>query len=138
MSNNSVILGGPDAIKVWIKGDIVCSIEYVNGLESLCFWRRERTRGNGAMIIGVNVLGRYFEGQTSLPTQYCLSCCKAGVELMGFSPFDTFAVRRLIDALYEGVTELLATKPKEATPFNFDGVERLELKADGETVFKLD
>jgi hypothetical protein len=135
MSNvHQVVFGGPEAVKVWRKGDIGISIQPVNNEESLCFWRMNKADGNGAFVLGVSSLGKYFNSN-GFPTPEGVESCQNAIRVMGFSRMDAFALRRLLDAIYEGIDELIKTKPPEPKPaIDLSGVDRLTLRADGDVV----
>lgn len=130
------VFGGPQAIKVWPRGDLVCSLEIVNNQESLCIWRARRSPTDGVMVIGVHCLGHYFDS-TGLPSQDGMARVEQAKQILGFSPLDTFSSRKILDAIYESIHDLIHTRPAAPKGIDLSGVERVTLKADGDTILDL-
>lgn len=132
----TVIFGGPEAKLVRVRGDITYSIEHVNGQESVVLWRSQRAPGNGAGVVGITVLGAYFNGKTGMPTAAGMTRCRDMLKVMGFSALDSFALRRLLDTLYEAVDEVIKLAPMKPRGIDLSGVEGVVLRANGDVVMR--
>lgn len=133
----TVVLGGAAAKKTWVKGDIVVSLQHVNRQESVVFWRRNHQEGDGAFCVGVSSLFTYFDPRTASPTPEGIHKVQEAAVVMGFSALDSYAWKRLYDALYEAVDEVVKMAPAAPRELNLEGVESLVLRANGDKVFEL-
>jgi hypothetical protein len=136
MSDGTIILGGPEARIVRKVGDLVYSVEHVNGQESLCLWRANKAPGNGAMILGITVLGNYFDGSTGMPTKMGIERCKDALRILGFSGLDSFALRHVLDTIYLAIDEVIKLPPLPPKGVDLSGVEGVTLRANGDVVMK--
>lgn len=134
--HGTVIFGGPEAKIVRVVGDITYSVEHVNGQESVVLWRTHRAPGNGAFIVGITMLGAYFDGRTGTPTETGVSRVKDAIKVMGFSGMDTFAMRHVLDAMYQAIDEVIKLAPLAPKGLDLSGVEGVTLRANGDVVMK--
>lgn len=129
-------LGGQNAVKVWVRGEITCCLQHVNGQESLCLWRTNRANGDSAAIIGVHKLGLYF-GESGFPTPEGMRRVEIMKRVMGYRRMEAFASRKILDAIYESLHELIHLVPQLREPLSMDGVEKVILRANGDEIYRL-
>lgn len=130
-----VMLGGEKAWKVYQKGDIVCSFQWVNGEPAMCLYPKNPSSLNpGAFVLPLESVFKYANSKTGAPTQHCIAQAAKAAEVMGFF-VDRFTIHRIVDVIMDGLIDLIEMPP-EPTGLNAQdtrSVGELIIKVDGKT-----
>lgn len=126
-----VLLGGDKAWKVYSKGDIVISFQWVNGEPAMCLYpKNPRTLNPGAFVLSLDVAFKYADSRSGSPTPYCIEQAARAAQVMGFFP-DKFIVTRIVDAIMEGLLELIEMPPQPT------GLNAQQTQEMGEMIVKM-
>lgn len=133
----AVQLGGDKAWKVYPKGDIVVSFQWVNDEPALILYPRKSMAATpGAFVLPLESAFKYADAKTGGPTPYCIRMAHKAAEVMGVMN-DRFMLHRIVDAIMEGMLELIEMPPKP-TGLNQQQTAELGeivLKRDGRTIY---
>jgi hypothetical protein len=125
-------LGGAKAWKVRLKGDVVVAFHYVNGEPALVLYKKPgvgTTNRPGAYIIPLESAYKYADAKSGLPTTYAIRQAVIAAEQIGFFP-DSFTVTRIIDAIVDGLIDLIEMPPEP------QGMSQKQAEVVGEMIVK--
>lgn len=134
-----IVFGGSDAFKVFRRGQLIVSLEWINEEPAMVVYAARRRPGAGAAVIGLSALPFYFDDR-GMPARTPEIARKLHdiLRVMGFEPnADRFALRDLLDALYAYADDLVRMPPEKPTPISDDlpvNVDAIEIQVDGKTV----
>lgn len=133
----SVLIGGDKAWKVRQHGDIGVSFQWVNDEPAMILFPTRRSLGGaGAYVIGLSAAFKYANSRTGAPTPYLVQQSMAAAKQLGFSATDTFAGRRIAEAIVDSLPDLI-DMPPEPPGINAKQAEvigEMLIKVDGQTV----
>jgi hypothetical protein len=125
-----VMLGGEKAWKVYSKGDLVVSFQWVNGEPALILYPKNPASLNpGAFVLPLESAFKYADSKTGAPTRYCIQMANKAAEVMGLFP-DRFILHRIVDAIMEGLLDLIEMPPEPT------GLNQKQAQEIGEIVIK--
>lgn len=107
----SIVLGGPNAIRVFQRGPFGVSLERINDEPAICLWPHPARLGAGAFIVCLSAYHQYFELPTARPTPYAYEQVTEGLKVMGFEPTDTAARNLILDILYGWADDVVRLPP---------------------------
>lgn len=126
-----VMLGGEKAWKVYVKGDIVVSFQWVNGEPAMILYpKRPIGVGAGAFVLPIESAFKYADSKRGAPTPYCIEMAAKAADVMGLFP-DRFTLFRIVDAIMEGLIDLIGMPPEPT------GLNAKETEAVGELLVKI-
>lgn len=126
-----VTLGGEKAWKVYSKGDIVVSFQWVNGEPAMILYpKNPRNLNPGAFVIMLEVAFKYSDARSGAPSPYCMGQALKAAEVMGLFP-DRFTLYRIVDAIMEGLLDLIEMPPEPT------GLNQQQTEEVGELVVKM-
>lgn len=101
-----VILGGPTALAIRRKGDLMISFQHVNGEEAMILYPARPRMGAGGYCICLSAAWKYADEKG-----LALGAIRAA-EVMGFGRYDRSALFRIKDAILENLPDLVNMKPE--------------------------
>lgn len=134
-----IVFGGTDAYRVFRKGQLMVSLEWINDEPAMVLYAARRRPGDGAAVIGLSAIHTYFDsrGYPDRSPQTALKVVDM-LKVMGFNPVgDRFAVRDFFDALYLYADDLVKMPPEKPAKPGSDlpkGVEAIEAFMGGKKV----
>lgn len=103
---------GRNSRKTVTRGDMICSLQYVNEEEACVFWATHRIRSTkaredkaGAYVIPLSSTWKYANDA------YCVQQAQIGADVLGFGSHDKSAVKKLASFFQDMIIELLKMKP---------------------------
>lgn len=132
-----VHIGGKDSYKQFEKGDIVCSLQWVNDEPALILWPKVKRIGSGAFVVCLSAAWQYADSH-GYPTRYLIDQSIKAAEIMCLEPHN-FTIRAIADAIFEHIPDLVNMPP---TPEDWTGkqveeaIGEMSLKVEGETVME--
>jgi len=105
-----VILGGPTAWKVAVKGDVVRAYHWVNNEPAMCLYPRDRRLGAGAYVIPLSAASNYARAD-GYPTAYLIEASARAAAIMGMDT-SGFTIHRIADVIIEGIEDLVKMPPE--------------------------
>lgn len=132
-----VHIGGKDSYKQFEKGDIVCSLQWVNDEPALILWPKVKRVGSGAFVVCLSSAWKYATSK-GYPTPYLAHQAVIAAKVMCLEPH-TFTIRAIADAIFEHIPDLVDMPP---TPEDWTGkqveeaVGEMAIKIDGQTVME--
>lgn len=126
----AVLLGGDNAYKVRVIGDIVVSYQYVNEEPAMVIYPKiKRTLGNGAYAICLSSAYKYAE------VDYLIQQSKVAAEQIGMD-ITGHTVRRIADCIIDGLPDLIEMPPERTGMNQEQGQEigEMLIKVDGQTI----
>lgn len=130
--SGQITFGGKGCWRRYAKGDFLVFLQHVNGEESIVLAPRRRAPGAGVFVVGLSSATHYFDSRSGLPTDYCMRVIGDAIEAMGMNRHDRYAVRGVIDCLYEYLPDLVMMPPDLDGMKAPKGVEAVELFVNGE------
>lgn len=123
-----VILGGPTALRVKRKGDIVISFQHINGEEAMCLYPAIKKAGSGSYVVCLSAAHKYVE------PEYLAQAAVTAAKVMGFEP-DRSLLFRIKDIIIENLEDLIRMTP-EPLELEMAGhkVAEVDLRMDGDLV----
>lgn len=131
MTASSLVLGGPDALRVYRKGQFGVALQHIDDEESICIWPLRKQPGAGAFIVGLRSLHQYFDAHTARPTRYAFLSCMQALDVMKIGATDRHALHQLLDVLYEYAPDLVVMPPDLRPRELPAGLESAEIIVDG-------
>lgn len=139
----SVVFGGEKAWRVRRLGDIGIAYHWVNGEPAMVLYPATRSiAGAGAFILALSRAHKYVKSNGNPDLAYMLPmACKAAVQ-MGFTYRDKSVVRTIVDAICDGMPDLVSMPPEPKDHIE-EAAERrhigeMSLAIDGEIVAEQD
>lgn len=125
-------LGGAKAWQVKVKGDVVIAYHWVNNEPAMCLYKKGAMMVNrpGSYVIPLESAFKYADSKTGMPTPYAVQQAAKAAEVMGFFP-DRSTVTRIVDAILDGLIDLIEMPPEPA------GLNRKDTDAVGEILIKV-
>lgn len=108
---------GKNARKKGTYGDIVWSLQYVNGEPALCMWRLAAVgsplamKNDGACVICLSSAYKY-TGETREEIGFLVHQGRIFAKIMGFDPDSKFVVHRIVDLIQRMLIELVTMQPE--------------------------
>jgi hypothetical protein len=130
-----VHIGGKDSYKQFEKGDIVCSLQWVNDEPALILWPKVKRIGSGAFVVCLSSAWKYATPQ-GYPTAYLVEQSIKAAEVMCLEPHN-FTLKAIADAIFEHIPDLVEMPP---TPQDWTGrqveeaIGEMAVKIEGQTV----
>jgi len=125
-----VILGGEKAWKVYSKGDIAVSFQWVNGEPAMILYPKKPSGTIfGAFVLPLESAFKYADSKTGAPTPYCIKMANTAIEVMGLF-HDRFLLHRIVDAIMEGLLDLIEMPPEPT------GLNQKQAQEIGEIIVK--
>lgn len=129
-----ITFGGKGCWKKFAKGDFLVFLQHVNSEESIVLAPRRKREGAGVFVVGLSSLPYYFDSKRGMPTEYGIKTIIAGMKVMGLDPNDRFAIRGVIDCLYEYAPDLVQMPPDLDGPAAPKWLEAVDVLVNGELV----
>lgn len=136
-----VQIGGAKAWKVRQHGDIGVAFQWVNEEPAMILFPARRSLpGAGAFVICHSASFKYGQSNTDKSPGYASKFLVENAwkiaQAIGFSPTDTQAANKIIDAIVDGLDDL-NSMPPEPQQFNQEqaqAIGEMVIKVDGETI----
>lgn len=133
-----VQFGGEKAWLTRSAGDLGIAYHWVNGEPSMVLFPRSRRIGAGAYVIPIDSAHRYVHSDGHPDISYMVAAARTAARVMGYSSNDAFIARQIVDAIADGIPDLIDMPPEPQDQI----VERairdvageLTIKVDGETI----
>ncbi len=133
-----LVIGGEKAWRVRRSGDIGISYHWVNDEPAMILFPAKRSGPTtGAFVICMSAAWQYANSDGHPNLAYMVPTAAKAAKQMGFTSTDTFAVKAIIDAIIDGIPDLLDMPPDPPTYVDEavkQNVGDLTIKVDGEEV----
>lgn len=132
-----VHIGGKDSYKQFVKGDIVCSLQWVNDEPAIILWPKAPRIGSGAFVVCLSSAWQYADSR-GYPTKYLVQQAVRAAQVMGLEQH-TFTIRAIADAIFEHIPDLVSMPP---SPDDWTGkqveqaIGEMSVKIDGQTIME--
>jgi len=105
-----IAFGGEHSYKQFVKGDVVCSLQWINDDPSMCLWKlSESMLHRGAYVIGLSALHKYVESN-GFPTRYMLAKLPEIAQQIGFE-VSKDSCMRIADVIADAAEDLCRMPP---------------------------
>lgn len=105
-----IIVGGPNAWKKRVTGDIVSAFHWINEEAAMVLFPVRPAPGASAFIICMSVAHKYARNDGG-PTPYLLKQCVTAATVMGMHP-DRSTLKRIADIILDGMEDLVKMPPE--------------------------
>lgn len=130
----SVVIGGEKAWRKRQLGDLGIAYHWINDEPAMCLFPiRKRIADAGAYIICLSAAHQYVHSDGHPDLDYMIPAAVDAAVTMGFDRNDQFIVRRIIDAICDGMPDLVDMPPQPE-----DLVEKAVKETVGELSIQLD
>jgi len=127
-----VCIGGDKAWRVYRQGDVGIAYHWINGEPAMCLFPVHRAIANaGAYVIPIESAFQYVHSDGHPNIDKFKQAGADAARVMGFDPTDKFIRRRIIDAIADGMPDLIAMPPEPE-----DAVEKAVKEVVGEATIK--
>jgi len=127
-----VHLGGAQAYKQFVKGDIVMSLQWVNDEPAMAIWpKQRRTLNNNAFVVCLSSAYLYDD------VPYLIEMSAKAAEFIGLE-VSKFTITNIATMIHDHLQDLIEMppKPRDAVkpPSAEDVIGEMIMKVDGETI----
>lgn len=134
-----VAIGGEKAWKVYKSGDVGVAFHWINEEPAMCLFPLHRTMVNaGSYVICLSAAFNYVNSNGHPNLEYMVPAAIEAAKTMGFNASDSFVLKRIVDAICDGMPDLVEMPPE---PENLvdeavrqETVGELTMKLDGKTI----
>jgi hypothetical protein len=120
------MIGGKNAWKQRVLGDIVVSLQWVNGEPAMILWPKvKRSNHAGAFVICLSAIHQYVHSNGYPNADYLIPKAEEACQVMALD-VSTYSIRHVADAILESVEDLVRMPPER--PKQWD----VEFKPEGE------
>ena len=136
----SIVFGGEKAWKVRRLGDIGIAYHWVNQEPAMVLYPASQTSGR-AFIVCLSAAYKYVLSDGNPDMHYMMGQAMQAADFMGFGATDKAVVKTIIDAITDGLPDLVSMPPE---PYDHQKVNQtpnigeMSLSIDGETIAQAD
>jgi hypothetical protein len=106
-----VALGGEYAHKQFMKGDVVCSLQWINNEPAICLFPRDvNSTFKGAYVICLSALHKYVDSNGA-PTKHMIASSLLIAQQLGFQPGRDICFR-LTEIVLDAAEDLVKMPPE--------------------------
>jgi hypothetical protein len=133
-----VVIGGEKAWKVRRLGDLGIAYHWINGEPAMCLFPiRKRIATAGSFVIPIESSFKYVHSNGHPNIEYFKFAAAEAAETMGFSREDKFIKRKIIDAIADGMSDLIEMPPEPPDMVSKavqENVGEMSMIMDGEVI----